>query len=215
MIYYFVTGIGTGIGKTIVSAILTEALKADYWKPIQAGELNHTDSMQVHSLISNKTSFIHPEAYRLSKPMSPHAAAKSDKVTIDFKKIKIPKTSKTLIIEGAGGVMVPLNDKQLVVDLIKRLKAEVILVVQNYLGSINHTLLTYEALKSRKIPIAGIVFNGKSTPSSEEFILRYTRLKCILRISEEEMISPKSIVKYSKQVKLIPSVTSSAKRIEK
>ena len=202
MKHYFVTGIGTGIGKTIVSAIITEALKADYWKPIQAGELDNSDSMKVHSLISNKTSFIHPEAYRLSKPMSPHAAAKSDKVTIDFKKINLPKTSKPLIIEGAGGVMVPLNDKQLVVDLIKKLNAEVILVVQNYLGSINHTLLTYEALKNRKIPIAGIAFNGKSTPTSEEFILHYTKLKCILRIHEEKMISPKTIVKYSKQVKL-------------
>jgi len=202
MKHYFVTGIGTGIGKTIVSAILTETLKADYWKPIQAGELDNSDSMKVHSLISNKTSFIHSEAYRLSKSMSPHAAAKTDKITIDLKKIKTPNTSKTLIIEGAGGVMVPLNNKQLVIDLIIKLKAEVILVVQNYLGSINHTLLTYEALKSRKIPIAGIVFNGKPTPSSEEFILRYTGLKCILRVNVEKIIGPKTIVKYSKQVKL-------------
>lgn len=202
MKHYFVTGIGTGIGKTIVSAILSEALKADYWKPIQAGELKNTDSMKVRSLLSNKVSIVHPEVYHLSKSMSPHAAAKADKITIDLKKIKIPKTSNTIIIEGAGGVMVPLNDKQLVVDLIKQTNAEVILVVQNYLGSINHTLLTYEALKNRKIPIAGIVFNGKPTPPSEKFILNYTGLKCVLRINEETSFTPKKIEKYSKQVKL-------------
>jgi dethiobiotin synthetase len=202
MKHYFVTGIGTSVGKTIVSAIVTEALKADYWKPIQAGELNDSDSMKVRSLISNTTTFIHPEVYRLMKPISPHAAAKSDKISIDLKKIKTPKTINTLVIEGAGGVMVPLNDKLLIIDLIKKLKAEVILVVKNYLGSINHTLLTYEALKNKNIPIAGIVFNGKSTPSSEEYILNYTRLKCILRIHEEKIMNPKTIVKYSKQVKL-------------
>lgn len=202
MKHYFITGIGTGIGKTIVSAILTEALKADYWKPIQAGELNNTDSMKVRSLISNTTSFIHPEVYCLSKPMSPHASAKADKIIIDLKKIKLPDTSKTLIIEGAGGIMVPLNDKQLVIDLIKQLKAEVIIVVKNYLGSINHTLLTYEALRNKKIPIAGIVFNGKPTPSSEEFITKYTGLDCILRIHEENTIDSKTIIKYGKYVKL-------------
>jgi dethiobiotin synthetase len=200
MKHYFITGIGTGIGKTIVSAIFTEALNADYWKPIQAGELNNSDSIKVRSLISNQLSVIHPEVYRLSKALSPHAAAKADKIAIDFKKIKLPKTSKPLIIEGAGGVMVPLNDKQLIIDLILKLKAEVILVSQNYLGSINHTLLTYEALKSRKISLAGIVFNGKSTPSSEEYILNYTGLKCILKIDEEKTVSPKTIIKYSKLI---------------
>ncbi len=199
---YFITGIGTGIGKTIVSTIVTEALKADYWKPIQAGDLNNSDSMKVRSLISNTKTFIHPEVYRLSKPISPHAAAKTDKITIDLKNIKKPKTPKTLIIEGAGGIMVPLNEKQFMVDLIKLLKAEVILVVKNYLGSINHTLLTYEALKGRNIPIAGVVFNGKPNPSSEEFILSYTKLKCILKIKEEKVFSTETIVKYGKKVLL-------------
>lgn len=197
---YFITGIGTGIGKTIVSTIITEALKADYWKPIQAGDLNNSDSMKVRSLISNTTTFVYPEVYRLSKPISPHAAAKADKISIDLKKIKRPKAPKILIIEGAGGIMVPLNDKQFMIDLIHSLKAEVILVVQNYLGSINHALLTCEALKGRNIPIAGVVFNGKPNPSSEEFILSYTKLKCILKIKQEKVFSPETIVKYSKMV---------------
>ena len=117
-------------------------------------------------------------------------------------KLATLKTGNALIIEGAGGLMVPLNDKQFVIDLIKKLNAEVILVVQNYLGSINHTLLSFEALKNKKIPIAGIVFNGKPTKSSEDFILNYTGLKCILTIKEEKTISPKTIVKYSKILNL-------------
>jgi dethiobiotin synthetase len=199
---FFITGIGTGIGKTFVSAILTEALKADYWKPIQSGDLNNSDSKKVKALISNKQTYIHPEAYRLTKPLSPHAAAKADKISIDLKKIKLPKTENTLIIEGAGGVMVPLNNKDLIIDLIKQLKVQVIIVSQNYLGSINHTLLTIEALKSRNIPIAGIVFNGKKTPASEEFILQHSKLKCLLRINEEKEINAKTILKYSKKVML-------------
>src|SRR3990172_7256718 len=124
----FVTGIGTGDGKTVVSAILTEALKADYWKPVQAGELDNTDTMKVQRLVSNKVSVFHPESYRLTGFMSPHAAATIDNVIIDFNNIQIPDTDKTLIIEGAGGLMVPLNDEQLVIDLIKYLNAEVVLV---------------------------------------------------------------------------------------
>src|ERR1035437_7015786 len=110
---FFVTGIGTDVGKTIASAILVEALSSDYWKPIQAGELDNTDSMKIRSLISNKKSVIHPETYRLSLPMSPHAAALADKIKINIKKIILPKTTNTLIIEGAGGLMVPLSDESL------------------------------------------------------------------------------------------------------
>lgn len=194
---FFVTGIGTDVGKTIVSAILVEALQADYWKPIQAGELNNTDTMKVCSLVSNATSQFHPETYRLSLPLSPHAAAEKDGVIINLNAIVLPDTGNTLIIEGAGGVLVPLNATDLVIDLMEKLKAEVILVSRNYLGSINHTLLSIAALKSRNIPIAGIVFNGKSTPSTEDFILNYTGLKCLLRVDEEEEITVDTIKKYS------------------
>ncbi|MFY9308491.1 MAG: dethiobiotin synthase [Bacteroidia bacterium] len=194
---YFITGIGTDVGKTVASAIVVEALKADYWKPVQAGDLGNTDTMKVKGLVSNVQSQFHKEAYRFTQPMSPHAAAAADGVQIDTKKLILPETSNTLIIEGAGGLMVPLKKNFLVIDLIQQLKAEVILVSRNYLGSINHTLLSADALKNRGIPVAGIVFNGAPTPSSEEYILNSTGYKCILRIGEENTIDQATIKRYA------------------
>lgn len=194
---YFVTGIGTDVGKTLVSAILVEALHADYWKPIQAGDLENTDTMKVQALVSNARSQFHAEAYRLSQAMSPHAAAAMDGITIELKNISVPNTSNPLVIEGAGGLMVPLNDQFLVIDLIAKLNTEAILVSSNYLGSINHTLLTVAALKNKNIPIAGIIFNGSPAITTEEFILKYTELKCLLRIKEEEKIDKSTILNYS------------------
>lgn len=199
---FFVSGIGTDVGKTIMSAILVEALQADYWKPVQAGDLENTDTMKISSLISNSVSVIHPETFRFSQPMSPHAAAEIDKIKIKLQDIVLPSTLNTLIIEGAGGLMVPLNDEHLVLDLIEKLNAEVILVSKNYLGSINHTLLSVHALRSRNIPITGIVFNGKQAASSEEYILKYTGLKCLFRMDEEKTIDKHTILKYKGLVRL-------------
>lgn len=176
---FFVTGIGTEIGKTITSAILVEYLKADYWKPIQSGDLDFSDTIKVKNLISNKKTQFHTESYRLTQPYSPHYSAQLDGVTINLNEIKIPKTNNNLIIEGAGGLMVPLNDKDLIIDLIKKFNVEVILVSRNYLGSINHTLLSVEALRSRNIPIKGILFNGESTPATESIIIKQTGLTVI------------------------------------
>ena len=196
----FVTGIGTGIGKTLVSAILTQALKADYWKPVQCGEIENTDSMKVRALLTNTGSFIHPESYRFKAFMSPHAAARMENIEIDMKNIHIPDTkNNNMVIEGAGGLMVPLNENHLVIDLINYLEAEAILVVQNYLGSINHTLLSAEALARRKIKTTGVIFNGEPVNSSEEIILKYTGLKCLGRISREPVLDKAVINKYSRQ----------------
>ena len=170
----FITGIGTGIGKTLISAILVEKLKADYWKPVQAGELENSDTLKVKSLISNPISVFHPEAFRLSQPFSPHKSAALDGITIDPAKINVPITSNRLIIEGAGGLMVPLCDNFLMIDLIKRLSAEVILVSQFYLGSINHTLLSLSVLKQYGIPVKGIIFNGDEDSYSKSYILEYS-----------------------------------------
>jgi dethiobiotin synthetase len=166
----FITGIGTGIGKTIVSAIMVEHLKADYWKPIQSGDLDNSDTLMVKSLISNTKTTFHPEAYRLTQPYSPHKSAALDGITINPAQIILPKTDNQLIIEGAGGLMVPLNDNYFIIDLIKQLDAEVILVSQNYLGSINHTLLSLEVLKAKNITVKAIVFNGESDEWSESII---------------------------------------------
>ena len=168
----FITGIGTDIGKTVVSAILVEKLKADYWKPVQSGELDNSDTMKVKALVSNSLSVFHPESYRLNTALSPHHSAKIDSITIDPSKIIVPETSNQyLVIEGAGGLMVPLNDEYLVIDLASDLNAEIILVSKAYLGSINHTLLSIDAIKQRNLPLRGIIFNGNANPESEELIL--------------------------------------------
>ncbi|CAH0150513.1 ATP-dependent dethiobiotin synthetase BioD [Pedobacter sp. Bi27] len=177
MAKYFITGIGTGIGKTLISAILTEKLKADYWKPIQSGDLDTSDSITLGSLISNNQTVIQPESYRLTRPLSPHLSARLDGMDIDLKKINMPLTENNLIIEGAGGLMVPLNEKELIIDLIKKLNVEVILVSQNYLGSINHTLLSVNLLKQYEIPIKGIIFNGDENVETERYIQQYTKIK--------------------------------------
>lgn len=179
---YFVTGIGTEIGKTITSAILTEHLKADYWKPIQSGDLHQSDTIKVKSLVSNPNTKFHPEAYQLKQPFSPHYSAMLDGVEIDLDSINLPQTSNNLIVEGAGGLMVPLNQQDLIIDLIKKLGLEVILVSKNYLGSINHTLLSVEALKARNIPIKGLIFNGEKNEGTESIIKKMTSLNVITHI---------------------------------
>jgi dethiobiotin synthetase len=171
---YFVTGIGTDVGKTVISAILVEALQADYWKPIQSGDLHFSDTDKVRSWVSNRKSVFHPSEYAFKEPASPHYSAALENSEIDINRFTLPETDNHLIVEGAGGLMVPLNDKHLLIDLIQKMGLEVILVARNYLGSINHTLLSIEALRSRKIPVKGIIFNGQPTPSSEEFILNYS-----------------------------------------
>jgi len=200
----FVTGIGTDIGKTLACAILLEALKVNYWKPLQAGNLKNTDTHVIRSLISNNDSILYPETFLLSKPMSPFGAALEDKVEINSADIILPKNSGNLIIEGAGGLMVPLNKNYLVIDLIKDLEAEVVLVSKNYLGSINHTLLSVEALQSRNIPIKGIIYNGYLGDTSEKFIADYTGLKSLLQINKEEKIDKTTILKYATKLTFNP-----------
>ena len=192
----FVTGIGTDVGKTIVSAIITEALEADYWKPIQAGDLDNSDSHKIKCFLSNKKTVIHPNSYALITPASPHLAAERDGITIDLQKMTEPKTENHLVIEGAGGVFVPLNSKDCVVDLIQS-DYKVIVVSRHYLGSINHTLLTIEALQNRKIVVAGIVFSGNENEATEEIILSKTGVKCIGRIEQEPYFDKNVIKEYA------------------
>lgn len=196
-----VAGIGTGIGKTFIATILTEALEADYWKPVQAGNLDFTDTDFVKQYISNKKTVFHPEAYRLSAPMSPHAAARIDDVEIKLERLFVPETKNTIVIEPAGGLMVPLNNSQLNIDLLQRWNLPVILVSQVYLGSINHTLLSVEALKTRSIDLLGIIFNGERNSATEEFILNYTGVKCLAKINRENMINKTLISKYADEFK--------------
>ncbi|MFD0749450.1 dethiobiotin synthase [Mucilaginibacter calamicampi] len=193
----FITGIGTGIGKTVVAAILTESLKADYWKPVQSGDLDNSDTMKVKSLVANDKTVFHTEAYRLTQPFSPHKSAALDGVEIELDKFKLPQTNNTLIIEGAGGLMVPLNNKDLMIDLIKRLDAEVVLVIQHYLGSINHTLLSLEALYNRNIPIRAIIFNGDSDEYSENVIKAHTKGEPTVSIPKLLTLNKQSVASQS------------------
>ncbi|MCF6223574.1 MAG: dethiobiotin synthase [Flavobacteriaceae bacterium] len=197
----FITGIGTDVGKTLVSAIVVEALKADYWKPIQAGDLESSDTSKVKNLISNSRSKFHKNSYALNTAMSPHAAAEIDKVNIDINKIKAPKTSNILIIEGAGGLLVPLNNKDTILDLIED-DFKVIIVSRHYLGSINHTLLTVAMLKQKGIKISGIIYSGDKNTTTEDIINKHTNIPVIGRIEEENRIDRNVIKKYANLFKI-------------
>lgn len=210
---YFISAIGTDSGKTLVSAILVEALKANYWKPIQAGLPKDTD--QIKELVSNKESIFLQERFCLTAPMSPHAAAKIDNIEIKLSDFELPRESKNknLIIEGAGGLFVPINYSKngkadYVIDLIEHLKLPLILVCNLYLGSINHSMLSLEAIKNRNenrtINLKGIIFNGESNPESEQIIEDYIvhnlNSKVLLRIKQEKGISKEIVKKYASQI---------------
>ena len=192
----FITGIGTDVGKTITSAIVTQALEADYWKPIQAGDLDNSDSHKIQHYICNDKTIIHENSYKLNTPASPHLAAAIDGNTIDLKKIIEPKTKNHLVVEGAGGLLVPLNDNDTIIDIIKP-DYKIILVSRHYLGSINHTLLSFEALKSRNLKVAGIIFSGDENKAIEEIILNKTKAKFIGRIDNEPYFDQNVIQYYA------------------
>jgi len=193
----FVTGIGTGIGKTVVAAIFTESLKADYWKPVQSGDLDNSDTIKVQGLISNSKTVFHPEAFRLTQPFSPHKSADLDGIEINLDDFRLPQTDNILVIEGAGGLMVPLNSKDLMIDLIEKLNAEVILVVQHYLGSINHTILSLQALYSRNIAVRAIIFNGESDSYSENVIKSHSKGEPTISIPQLLSLSKQSVASQS------------------
>ncbi len=196
----FVTGIGTDVGKTVVAAVLTKAFDATYWKPIQAGLEPLTDAGTVQGLVPNAR--IHPEAYRLQLPASPHAAAAVEGRTLTLETLLAaqPPTTGPLIVEGAGGVLVPLAPGLLLIDLMVALALPVVVVSRHYLGSLNHTLLTVEVLRARGLPIAGLVFNGPPTPASESFLLDHTGLPLLLRVPEEPTITPEVISRLASLV---------------
>ncbi|MDX1943061.1 MAG: dethiobiotin synthase [Saprospiraceae bacterium] len=197
----FLTGIGTDVGKTVIAAILTEALQADYWKPIQSGDLDNTDSMKIERWISNPRTRIHPEAYRLRTPMSPHTAAEIDGIRIELPNIKLPNAQNFLIVEGAGGLLVPLNDKDNIIDLIQYLQLPVILISRHYLGSINHTLLSIEALQHRNIIIAGIIFNGDEHPTTESIIQQRSGVPVLGRVGDLGEVNQNKVQAWAERLK--------------
>ena len=198
---FFVTGIDTNIGKTVVAAILVEALNADYWKPIQSGDLHYTDTDKVKELVNEK-SILYPETYRLNNPLSPHASAKLDNISISLASFQLPKTNNNLIVEGAGGLLVPINeDGNYLSDIIVKLRMEVILVSKNYLGSINHTLLSIEYLKSKSISIKGIIIVGEKNESSESIITKNTEVNILHRVPMVESVTREFIKEQAELLK--------------
>ncbi len=195
----FVTGISTEVGKTVASAILVEALHADYWKPVQAGDLENSDSHKIERYISNTKTKIHKNSYALNTPMSPHASAEIDNLTIDIQEIKEPKTKNHLIIEGAGGILVPLNNEHTILDLIKP-EFHVVVVSRHYLGSINHTLLTVNLLKEKGFKVS-IIFSGKEHPTTENIIKKMTNVPVLGRIDEEPYFDQNVICEYAELFK--------------
>jgi len=196
---YVISGIGTEVGKTVVSAIVSEALKATYWKPVQAGELDNTDSNKIERLTSNVR--VLKEAFKLNQPMSPHAAAEIDGVEINLNSFTLPSVETNLVIEGAGGLLVPINkDGLLYADVFLKWQLPVIIVSRHYLGSINHSLLTAEALKNRGIKIAGWIFVGDENKTSESIILKVTNLPMIARIPLVDEVTKEFVAEQASKI---------------
>jgi len=192
----FVTGIGTSVGKTIVSAVLCQQLQADYWKPVQSGDLDFTDSDQVRQLISNPITRIYPEAFRLQLAASPHQSAKAEELEIRPADFTLPETTNQLLIEGAGGLFVPLSATFFMIDLIKQLHVEVVLVARNYLGCINHTLLSIAALTQNNLPLKHLVLNGDFPEDTKSIILQqlpqgttWSQLPDFITLNKENILS--------------------------
>lgn len=205
---FIVTGIGTDIGKTVVSAILTQAFKASYWKPIQAGELDNSDSIKVKQWCDDSVSIL-PEFVRLKNPLSPHIASEMEGIQLSLNDFSLPEVTGNLIIESAGGLMVPINNEGLLfIDVIKKWELPVILVSKHYLGSINHTLLSAEVLKNQNIQVEGIIFIGNENIATESIILNKTGLKYITRIPLTSEINKEFIQEQAKRISFLFETSS-------
>jgi dethiobiotin synthetase len=193
-----VAGIGTDVGKTVASAVLCRQLKADYWKPVASGtEDGPVDHQVMPELLRGTDCRIHPCAYVFSKSLSPHIAAKMDGAEVSLEAIKVPHTERTLVIELAGGVAVPLNDSSTNLDLLTSWRYPVVVVSRHYLGSINHTLLTLEALRARDIPVAGVIFNGEELPDTERIIERLGKVPVFGRIPTLHNVTAESLAQVT------------------
>jgi dethiobiotin synthase len=188
---FFITGTDTGVGKTVLSALLCVALDASYWKPIQTGAEEDSDSKRVSKLAELQASRIFPEAYRFAQPVSPHLAARWAGARIELEKIQIPETSRSvpLIVEGAGGVIVPLNERDFMVDLIRRLGLPVLIAARSSLGTINHTLLTLKALREANATVAGVVLIGEPNAENREAIEKYGKVRVVGEIPRLQEIN--------------------------
>lgn len=197
---YFLTGIGTDVGKTVVSAILCELLQATYWKPIQSGDLQNSDSKKIQEWLNNTVEII-PEAHLFSEALSPHVASKIDGVSMNPAMLNLPKTAGNLIVEGAGGWLVPINDAGITfADLAEQWNIPIILVSRHYLGSINHTLLTIESIRSRNVNIHGIIYVGEPLPDTCEIIEKISGVKTLFSVPLFDKVDTENIKLFVKEL---------------
>ncbi len=191
---FFISGIHTDAGKTVTSAFLQKALDADYWKPIQAGDLDFGDTDRVKAWTGSPGKRFHPVRHALNTPASPHYAARIDGVEISLADFTLPETNgRNLIVEGAGGLLVPINDRETVADLIVQLGLPVILVSRHYLGSINHTLLSIDYLQRRSIPLAGLIYSGGDNPETVRIVGEQTGVWPLVELPELETVDEAGI----------------------
>ncbi len=200
---FFVTGTDTDVGKTLVSAWLLTHLEANYWKPVQAGAEPETDSSTVRRLAEVAPERILTEAYVLPEAMAPHEAARRASTPIDMAKLVPPATDRLLVVEGAGGLMVPLTDTAYVIDLATELHLPVILVARSTLGTINHTLLSLEAIRRRGLPLAGVVINGPETPHNRAAIERYGQVAVIAEIPWLDTVNRSTLLAIEPELDLM------------
>jgi dethiobiotin synthetase len=200
---FFVTGTDTDVGKTVVSAWLLAHLDACYWKPVQAGAEPETDSETVRRIANLAEDRILPEAYLLREPIAPHEAARRSGIAIDMARLAPPITNRLLVVEGAGGLLVPLNDEAYVIDLATVLHLPVILVTRSTIGTINHTLLSLEALRRRGVPIAGVVVNGPETPHNRAAIEHYGQVRVIAEIPWLETVTLEALLAIEPELDLV------------
>ena len=206
---FFVTGTDTDVGKTLVSAWLLTHLDAQYWKPVQAGTEPATDSMTVQRLAEIPPARILPEAYVLRDAMAPHEAARREGVTLDMNTLEPPAHDGLLIVEGAGGLMVPITDDAYMIDLAADLDLPILLVARSTLGTINHTLLSIEAIRRRGLPLAGVVISGPETPHNRAAIERYGQVEVIAEIPWLETVSRSALRTIEPELDLLKLATGS------
>jgi len=196
---FFITGTDTSVGKTLFCSILMDKFLYDYWKPIQTGNKNDNDTIYIKKICKIPSNRFYKPAFSFRKSLSPHQAAKYENVSINLNNIKKPITNNPLIIEGIGGILVTLNNKNLIIDLIKKLKFPVIIVSRSTLGTINHTLMTIKILRQNKIKIYGVVLNGVMNKKNAQSIEHFGKVKVLAQIPFFKKISLKKIKNFTNQ----------------
>ena len=198
---FFLTGTDTEVGKTVICAWLMMHYKYHYWKPIQSG-MDSPDIKTIQRITGLDSSFFFSSAYELQQPLSPHESAKRDGIKIELANFLLPRQETKVIIEGAGGILVPINEKHFIVDIIKKLKLPILLVARSGLGTINHTLLTVSELKKRNLPLLGIILNGKRNQSNKEAIEKYSGVSVVSELEPLETLDRKTLLLHKTGGKL-------------